>query len=475
MTTQTTPLVDATGLNTLFELERWKDVVNHSAPLLAAADNVDVYVQVIHAHWALDACKSALALIRKGRSHWPTEIRFCYYAGMVALALGLIKQAEQEGLKALALDPQWAPAYGLLGRVALLQTDSAGAQSWLVQALALDPNNAFYHYLHAAVTWDLGDTEEGQVSLTQALALEPTNSDYLAMQAIFFMKDDRKKAVKLLRQSLRVNPQHERRQKSLKGLTTLWTLDAVLAFSGVALTVLAQTLPWGSGHGWLVVLVNLFIGLRLLAPTRRAMFVAFCLLNAACWGWDNPVGLPALWRAQGPSALWSLETLAYLAGTGVIAFGVALMIQLTKWFAVDSLLVAYAFLRETWQACRSGLLAAFALDVCQRRGVQFNLAAALATALCVVPPINLAMSLLLLVLVLPIVVWLLGAWLLPAAARPAPSVVFMLLGFTLMLATFLFTSYTKLDLSRPDYALQSLWSLAVGFYALMLVNQLRRL
>lgn len=475
MTTQPTTLVDAAGLNTLFQLQRWRDVVSHSVPLLALADNVDVYVQAIHAHWALNDYQPALALIRKGRSHWPTEIRFCYYAGMVALALGLIKQAEQEGLKALALNPQWAPAYGLLGRVALLETDSVGAQSWLLQALALDPNDGFYHYLHAAATWDVGDTKGGQASLTRALALDPTNSDYLAMQAIFFIKDDRKKAVKLLRQSLLINPQHERRQKSLQSLTKLWILDAALAVVGVVLTILAQTLSLGSGQVWLVVFVNLLIGLRLLAPARSAMFVAFCLLNAACWSWDNPVGLPALWRAQGPSALWSLETLAYLAGTGVIAFAIALTIKLIKWFAIDSLLVAYAFLQETWQAWRGGLLLPYVVDVLQRRGVQFNLAAALVTALCVVPPINLAMSLLLLVFVLPIVVWLLGLFFLPVAARPAPSVVFMLMGFTLMLATFLFTSYTKFDLSQPDYALQSFWALAVWFYALMLVNQLRRL
>jgi hypothetical protein len=51
----------------------------------------------------------------------------------------------------------------------------------------------------------------------------------------------------------------------------------------------------------------------------------------------------------------------------------------------------------------------------------------------------------------------------------------MLLGFTLMLATFLFTSYTKFNLAQPDYGLQALWALGVGCYALLLVNQLRRL
>lgn len=116
---------------------------------------------------------------------------------------------------------------------------------------------------------------------------------------------------------------------------------------------------------------------------------------------------------------------------------------------------------------------AYAVDVLQRRGTQFNLAAALATTLCVAPPINLAMSLLLLVFVLPLVVWLLGVWLLPAAARPAPSMVFMLLGFTLMLATVVFMSDSQFNLSQPDYRLQALWALMVGAYALLLVNQLR--
>ena len=41
-----------------------------------------------------------------------------------------------------------------------------------------------------------------------------------------------------------------------------------------------------------------------------------------------------------------------------------------------------------------------------------------------------------------------------------------------MLATVLFTSYTKFNLARPDCSLQSLWALGVGTYALLLVNQL---
>jgi tetratricopeptide (TPR) repeat protein len=432
-------------------------------------------VQVIHAHWALDQHKAALALIQQGRTRWPAEARFYYYAGMVWLAMGLLRQAEREGRSGLAISPNWAALHGLLGRLALLQLDYAAAKTHITQALALEPNESLYHYLHAVASLNLGDAAQGQANLTQALALDPTNSDYLAMQAIFSSGDDRKQAAKLLRQSLRLNPLHERRQKSLRSLTTLWFVDVALAVGGVGLTVLAQLLSWVSWQAWLVVLVNVLIGLRLLAPARRPVFITFCVANAACWAWSSPVGLPGLWRSQGPQALLSLETLAYLAGTGVFAFAFALIIQLLKWFALDSLVAAYAFVQEAWQSGRDGVLRPYALDVLQRRGVQFNLAAALVTALCVAPPINLAISLLLLVFVLPGVVWLLGVLLLPAAARPAPSVVFMLLGFSLMLATFLFTSYTKFNLAQPDYGLQALWALGVGCYALLLVNQLRRL
>lgn len=475
MTNHPSPTIDATGLATLSQLQRWADVVTHGTPLLAQADNAVVFLQVIHAHWALDQHRAALALIKEGRTQWPEEKVFHYYAGMVCLAMGLLKQAEREARSGLAIQPNWAPLHGLLGRVALVQQDYAAAKTHLTRALALEPGESLYHYLHAAATWDLGNAPQGQASLTQALALDPTNSDYLAMQANFSSGDDRKQAVKLLRQSLRINPLHERRQTSLRSLTTLWAVDVALAVLGVGLTLLAQVLSLGGQLGWLVVLVNLFIGLRLLAPARRPVFIAFCVANAACWGWSSPVGLPGLWRSQGPSALLSLETLAYLAGTGVFAFAFVLIIKLVKWFAWDSLLAAYEFAQEARQSGRDGVLKAYALDVLQRRGVQFNLAAATATAVCVAPPINLAMSLLLLVFVLPVVVWLLGVVLLPAAARPAPSVVFMLLGFTLMLATFLFASYTKFNLQQPDYALQALWALGVGFYALMLVNQLRRL
>jgi tetratricopeptide (TPR) repeat protein len=467
--------IDATGLSTLSQLQRWADVLTHGTPLLPQADSADVFVLVIHAHWALDQHKAALTLIQQGRTRWPAETRFHYYAGLVYLAMGLLRQAEREGRNGLTIAPNWAALHGLLGRVTLLQQDYAAAQTHLTQALSLEPNESLYHYLHAVATLNLGDAQKGQASLTQALALDPANSDYLAMQAIFSSGDDRKQAVKLLRQSLRLNPVHQARQKSLRSLTTLWAVDVALAVGGVTLTALAQVLSWESWQGWLVVLANLFIGLRLLAPARRPVFITFCVASAACWAWSSPVGLPGLWRSQGPQAFLSLETLAYLAGTGVFAFAIALIIQLVKWFALDSLLAAYAFVQEAWQSWRDGVLRAYVQDVLQRRGVQFNLAAALATALCVAPPINLAMSMLLLVFVLPVVVWLLGVLLLPTAARPAPSVVFMLLGFTLMLATVLFTSYTKFNLAQPDYGLQAQWAMGVGCYALLLVNQLRRL
>lgn len=475
MTERHLPAIDATGLSTLSQLQRWADVVAHGTPLLVQADSADVFVQVIHAHWALDQHKAALAMIQKGRTHWPAETRFHYYAGMVYLAMGLLRRGQREGQNGLAIQPNWAPLHGLLGRVALVQLDYAAAKTHLTQALSLEPSESLYHYMHAVATWNLGDAPQGQASLTQALALDPSNSDFLAMQANFSSGADRKQAIKLLRQSLRINPVDQPRQKSLRSLTTLWAVDVVLAVGGVGLTVLAQLLSWDSWQGWLVVLVNLFIGLRLLAPARRPVFIIFCAVNAACWGWSSPVGLPGLWRVQGPSALLSLETLAYLGGTAVFAFAMMLIIQMIKWFALDSLLAAYAFLQETWQSWREGVLSSCALDVMQRREVQFNLSAALATALCVAPPINLAISMLLLVSVLPVVVWMLGVLLLPTAARPPPSVVFMLLGFTLMLATILFTSYTKFNLAQPDYGLQALWALGVGCYALLLVNQLRRL
>jgi tetratricopeptide (TPR) repeat protein len=475
MTNHFSPTIDATGLGTLSQLQRWADVVTHGTPLLTQADSADVFVQVIHAHWALDQHKDALALIQKGRTLWPAETRFHYYAGMVCLDMGLPMQAEREARNGLTIAPAWAPLHGLLGRAALVQMDYATAKTHLTQALALEPGVSLYHYMHAVATWNLGNAPQGQASLTQALALDPTNSDYLAMQADFSSGADRKQAVKLMRQSLRINPVDQTRQTSLRSLTTLWAVDVALAVGGVGLTVLAQLLSWESWQGWLVVLVNLVVGLRLLAPARRPVFIAFCVANAACWAWSSPVGLPGLWRSQGMLALLSLETVAYLAGTGVFAFAIALIIKLVKWFAWDSLLAAYAFVQEARQSWRDGVLRAYVLDVLQRRGVQFNLAAATATALCVAPPINLAMSMLLLVFVLPIVVWLLGVLLLPAAARPTPSVVFMLLGFTLMLATFLFTSYTKFNLAQPDYGLQALWALGVGCYALLLVNQLRRL
>ena len=475
MTSQTSPVVDATGLDTLFQLQRWKDVIRHSALLLAAADNVLVFVQTIHAHWALNERKAVLALIRQGRSHWPTETRFHWYAGMVYLAMGLHKRARREAQEGLALAPDWAPLHGLLARVALMQLDYLAAKTSLAQALALEPGESLYHFLYAVAVWNLGDTAQGQASLSQALALDPGNSDYLAMQATLSSQHDRREAVRLLRQALRFNPQHLDSQKSLRSLTSHWAVDVVLAAVGVVLTATAPLLSLSSMQGWLVVLVNVLIGLRLLAPARRPVFMAFCVLNAAGWAWDNPVGLPALWRSQGPSALLSLETLAYLAGVGVFAFCMGLGMQLIKWFALDSLRGAFEFVREAWQSWRAGILLAFTVDVMQRQGVRFNLAAALATALCVMPPVHLAMSMLLLVFVLPAVVWALGVWLLPHAARPAPSVVFMLLGFTLMLATFLFTSSTKFDLAQPDYGLQFLWALAVGSYALLLVNQLRRM
>ncbi len=92
--------------------------------------------------------------------------------GLAELAL-----ARQCAKKALALNPESAPAHLLLGMVALDEGDGTTAGEYVDKAIALDPGYGEAHAQRGALQWARGARDEGRSSLERAFVLFPTHPE----------------------------------------------------------------------------------------------------------------------------------------------------------------------------------------------------------------------------------------------------------------------------------------------------------
>jgi len=466
----------AQRVDALFELDRWADVVQHAAPLLAQAPDPKLFAQVLHAHWALGDLRAMQRTLALARQRWPADERFFFYAAQLALARSLFMQAEREARAGLAVVPQHAGLHFALAQVLWHKGDAPGARQAVEQALALEPSKALYHHLLAALVADQ-DLAQALHYNSEALALEPNNADHLALQASLRSGQNRAVAADLLRSSLRVNPTSHTRQQRLRELTALWWLDLALVLGSVALTVAAT---WWTGRpAWLFGLacaVFAVLGVAMMGRlSRLPLLVALCGLQALAGMSDAPTGLPQRLLRDGWSALWQWDTLAFVAGSVLVAGLLWVLLALLRVAFWNALVRVGEFARDAALAMREVGPLAYGADLLRRPGVRYNLLGATLVAATVLPPMALPTGMLLQVFVLPAVLWALGRWLLPRGTAPLPSVLFMLLCFGLMLGTVLFVAVSHFDVERPDAVLQAAWALVVWLYALALLNNLRQM
>lgn len=467
-------------VDALFELDRWADVVRHAAPLLAHEADPKLVAQVAHAHWALKDWPAMQSVLNEARRRWPVDERFYFYGAQLAMARNLFTLAEREVRTGLALAPQHAGLHFALAQVLWHLGDSPGAREAVQQAIALEPTKALYHHLLAAM---LAGEDKAQALQHNrlSLTLEPDNADYLALQAALESGESRHLAARLLRSSLRVNPLNRKRQLRLRELTVLWWLDLVSVGASVLLTGLVTW--WAERPDWLWALAAVVVsvlGVSLMGrQSRQPMLMALCGLLSLVGMSGTPSGLPRRLLRVGWEGAWShllsWDTVANLIGMVVMAVLLWLWIALLRVVFWSALVRVWEFAQEGWQAVTHAGPVAYGMELLRRPGVRYNLLGATLVAATVLPPLALPTGMLLQVFVLPLLLWGLGWWLQPKGTAPSPSVLFMLLCFGLMLATFLFVSVSHFQLDRPDHALQGAWALAVWLYALIVLNNLRQL
>jgi tetratricopeptide (TPR) repeat protein len=133
--------------------------------------------------------------------------------------------------KALAIDPDYAPAHSTLGYIATLENDDAGAAKHFERALTLDPTDAVVLRAASAFLSNLGRLEEA-LALDQAIVRrDPLNTTVLFnlgnLQRFSGRYDE---AIASLRTALSLNPA-EGGVHYLLGLTLLLKGDAASALA----------------------------------------------------------------------------------------------------------------------------------------------------------------------------------------------------------------------------------------------------
>lgn len=126
----------------------------------------------------------------------------------IALAdLGRLREASAQFERALALDPNNAPAHQNLGIVALRARDLAGAEQQLQRALQLNPRLPLALNTLGVVYAQQGDTARAQDAWKRALALDARQYDALYNLAIISaQRGDTAEAKRALREFIRTAP-----------------------------------------------------------------------------------------------------------------------------------------------------------------------------------------------------------------------------------------------------------------------------
>ncbi len=116
-------------------------------------------------------------------------------------------RAREAAEKALAIDPDYAPAHARLGRIALFENDLAGAANHFERALTLDPTDLDVLQDAAFFLFDLGRMDEA-VALQQAVVrrdpVNTTSLHYLGVYQRFSGRYD--EAIAAFRTALSLNP-----------------------------------------------------------------------------------------------------------------------------------------------------------------------------------------------------------------------------------------------------------------------------
>jgi tetratricopeptide (TPR) repeat protein len=459
-------------LQVLADLGRWADVLAHGAALLARGDEPVAFALVLQAHYMQDtlATPAAQSALQRARQIWPGDARWPFFAAHQALALGLLAQAEREARAGLAMQPSAAHLHTCLAQVLAAGHNWADAARALDVAISLAPDEATYHTERARMAHNLQQRQLALKHVHEALRLAPGHANALALLALLQSPAQGLtrwgRARQLLGQALRANPTQTEWQKQWRDLGGRWWLDVALAVLGCVLTLSSQSWAWvklvvpeGVPVWWpqAVFAFNAVLAFSWLGRVQRVgLLWLFLYAQALCWMADAPTSLPMRWLQSGPAALWDWETLAYVAGSVLVAFIGGAGLGLVRVAGTEPLRLAWVFGREGVKAQREGRGWVWLGDVCSRPTTHFNALVGLLALAVSGPWVALAMVTFWWIFAVPLGVWLLALWRLPKGQRPNGYLVFWLLGMV------------------PAGGLQWLWALGLALYAMLQANSLRQ-
>ena len=135
------------------------------------------------------------------------NVAFSYYTMAVALKANRPDEARSAVQKAIRMDPEYTPYYGLLSRIDLQQQKWQDALAAAEQGLRIAPEDVECTNLRAMALVNLGRKEEAGLTIEAALAQEPDNAFTHANQGWTLLhRGDHGKAMNHFREALRLNP-----------------------------------------------------------------------------------------------------------------------------------------------------------------------------------------------------------------------------------------------------------------------------
>ena len=150
---------------------------------------------------------AALALLRIGAERFPQDSLVHFGLGRLYEHHGRQKEAEDEYLQALLLDPVATEPMGRLIGALLTRREFDRAQRLLDAALEKDPDSAPHHHWIGVVLQLQAKYDDAEKAFRRAVELDPKSAEYRAgLGALLLSKGDPAGAQEPLKEAIRIEP-----------------------------------------------------------------------------------------------------------------------------------------------------------------------------------------------------------------------------------------------------------------------------
>lgn len=213
---------------TLYELDRYRELLDLARPMLADGDcPEDVFAYAADAALQLDDCPQARSILTAGLAVHPRATRLLGVQLGLLNRLGLYRDALEIAATAVEIEPENSGIWYLTAVIRFNMHDFAGAQRAIESALEIDPVDADYIAMHAEILWALDKNDQALEVALDGLALEPDNAQLLMLRAKMEKKGFR--VIPILKSLLRIDPLHQSGQAEYKELTSIFRRNCFIA------------------------------------------------------------------------------------------------------------------------------------------------------------------------------------------------------------------------------------------------------